>query len=87
MIRAYDPEGMKEAEVYFKNSIQFCTSAEETMIDAEGIVVLTEWKEFRQLGLDDLKLSESVKFICDMRNILDRFRFKALGVDYTSIGH
>ena len=49
-IRAYDPEGTHEAKKLL--DIEFCGDAYEAISGADGVVILTEWNEFRALDLD-----------------------------------
>lgn len=80
-IRAYDPEGMKEAKKVLRN-IEFCESAENAAEGASAVVILTEWQEFKQVDYSHLKLKNKV--IIDLRNLLDRNEFNEF--DYYSTG-
>ncbi len=57
-IRAYDPEGAEEARKLLQ--IETCASAYETLKDADGMLILTEWNEFRALDLQRVKALISI---------------------------
>ena len=60
-IRAYDPEGMKEAKKHL--DIEYCKDANEAISGADGVVILTEWNEFR--ALDFAKVKSLLKTAAD----------------------
>lgn len=82
-VRAYDPEGMKEAGELL-DDVTFCDGAYACMEDADAAVILTEWNQFRAMDLE--KVSEVLKtpLLIDLRNIypLD----EVSGIEYHSIG-
>jgi UDPglucose 6-dehydrogenase len=84
-IRAYDPEGMKEAKGLLKN-VTWCHNAYETMQDANAAVILTEWNEFRALDLIQMKNTLKEPILIDLRNIYRPDEMKEAGFSYTSIG-
>jgi len=84
-IRAYDPEGMKEAKELLKG-VAWCTNAYEAMKDAHAAVILTEWNEFRALDLAQMKDTLKEPVLVDLRNIYRPEEMKAAGFRYTSIG-
>ena len=82
-IKAYDPEGMKEAAELLEN-VTFCENAYDCMEGADAVVILTEWNQFRALDLARMKdlLKQSV--LVDLRNI---YSLEEIGdFDYHSIG-
>ena len=87
-IRAYDPQAMKEAEKLFgkEKCINFLKSAIEAVEGADALVILTEWKEFRGVDLDQVKKKLSYPLIIDGRNIYDLDEMKAMGFNYYSVG-
>ena len=80
-IKAYDPAGMEEAKKYLPKII-YSESAAEAAKDADAIVILTEWEEFKRL--DYKKLKPRKKVIIDMRNLLKAAPPK--GYDYSCLG-
>ncbi len=84
-VRAYDPEGMPEARKLL-NDVMFCDSAYDTMVDADCLVILTEWNEFRSLDLDRVRGLMRNAVMVDLRNIYRPEEVAAAGFNYTSIG-
>ena len=84
-IRAYDPEGMKEAAKLLKDVI-WCKGAYEAMEKADATVILTEWNEFRALDLAKAKTLLKNPVLVDLRNIYKPDEMKAAGFIYSSIG-
>ncbi len=82
-IRAYDPEGMEEAAGLLKD-VNFCEDSYDCMTDADAVVILTEWNEFRALDLKRIKQVVKTPVLVDLRNIygLD----EVTEFDYHSIG-
>jgi UDPglucose 6-dehydrogenase len=85
-IRAYDPVAMKEAKKILGDQIEFCSDKYETLIDAEGLIVVTEWPEFRVLNYSMLNKLMQNKVIFDGRNIYDAEELQEHGFSYYSIG-
>jgi len=85
-IRAYDPVAMEEARRILGDRIEFCSDKYETMVDADGLVVVTEWPEFRVLNYGVLEKLMREKVIFDGRNIYDAEELKEHGFSYYSIG-
>jgi len=85
-IRAYDPVAMKEARRILGNKIELCSDKYEALVDADGLIVVTEWPEFRVLNYGVLEKLMSEKVIFDGRNIYDAEELKEHGFSYYSIG-
>ncbi|MFN4284186.1 MAG: UDP-glucose dehydrogenase family protein [Alphaproteobacteria bacterium] len=86
-LRVYDPEGMDEAKKLLKDDkIVWCANAYETMKDADALVILTEWNEFRSLNLDQVKKLLRQPVIVDLRNIYSPAEMNAAGFRYTCLG-
>ena len=66
-VRAYDPEGMSEAKKYL--DIEMCPDANPALEGADGVVILTEWNEFRALDLKTAKRLLKRPLMVDLRNI------------------
>jgi UDPglucose 6-dehydrogenase len=83
-IRSYDPEGMGEAQ---KNlQLDVCTSPYEALQNADGVVILTEWNEFRALDIDRVKRLLKTPLMVDLRNIYRTEDMAAAGITYISVG-
>ncbi|HEY5238307.1 MAG TPA: UDP-glucose/GDP-mannose dehydrogenase family protein [Rhizomicrobium sp.] len=83
-IRAYDPEGAKEAKKLL--SIELCEDSYATMDGADGVVILTEWNEFRALDLPRVKSLLKQPLMVDLRNIYPPAQMAAAGFRYISVG-
>ncbi len=85
-IRAFDPQGMKEAAKLLKGNISWCKDAYEAMKGADGVVILTEWNEFRSLEMKKVKALLKTPLVVDLRNIYKRQDMQRLGFHYVSVG-
>ena len=83
-IRAYDPEGAQEARKLL--GIETLPSAYEALDGADGVVILTEWNEFRALDLTRVKSLLKHPLIVDLRNIYRPEQMAASGFRYVSVG-
>jgi UDPglucose 6-dehydrogenase len=84
-VRAYDPEGMHEAK-QLMNGVEWCDNAYDTMPDAEAMVIITEWNEFRALDLGRIKQLLKRPLMIDLRNIYDPSEMASAGFEYISVG-
>lgn len=84
-IKAYDPQAMENASKIFKN-VLFCHNPKEAARNADGLLVVTEWNEFKQLDLSGIKKIMTGRYLFDGRNIYDPEKVKALGFIYKGIG-
>ncbi|KCZ49677.1 MULTISPECIES: UDP-glucose/GDP-mannose dehydrogenase family protein [unclassified Hyphomonas] len=84
-IKAYDPEAMEEASHLLKD-IQFAKNAYEAAQDADALVIVTEWDQFRALDLERIKAALKSNVVVDLRNIYSPEDMAAKGFAYTSIG-
>ena len=88
-ISAYDPKAMTEAkEHYFKNnpSISYSEKKYDITENADALILLTEWKEFRSPDFDELKAHLNNAIIFDGRNQYNAFNLKEQGFEYYQIG-
>jgi UDPglucose 6-dehydrogenase len=83
-IRAYDPEGAKEAETLL--GMPLCANAYEALDGADGVVILTEWNEFRALDVTRMKALLKRPLMVDLRNIYRPAQMAAAGFTYVSVG-
>lgn len=84
-IRAFDPEGMKEAK-HMMTDVVWCDSAYETMEGADALTIVTEWNEFRALDFDRVKSLLSSPVFIDLRNVYNPREMADIGMKYTCIG-
>jgi len=84
VIRAFDPEGGKEARKLL--NIELCKDAFDALEGADGVVILTEWNEFRALDLVRMKALLKRALMIDLRNIYRPAQMSAAGFTYVSVG-
>jgi UDPglucose 6-dehydrogenase len=83
-IRAFDPEGTKEARKLL--NIELCKDAYDAIDGADGVVILTEWNEFRALDLPRAKALLKRPLMVDLRNIYKPEPMGQAGFTYVSVG-
>ncbi len=84
-IRAYDPEGMSEAGKLL-GDVTWCRDAYDALREADALVILTEWNEFRGLDLIRVRQLMRAPVMLDLRNIYNPSEMRAAGFDYACIG-
>ena len=84
-VRAYDPEGMAEAETLLPGVV-WCDDAYSTVEDTDVVVIITEWNEFRLLDLERVKALMKQPLMVDLRNIYKPAEMAEAGFRYHSIG-
>lgn len=85
-VKAYDPVAMKEAEHKLGDSIFYGKDAYDVLLDADALLLVTEWPEFRVPNFKVIERLLKNKVIFDGRNIYDPSEMKELGFTYYSIG-
>ena len=87
ILKVHDPVANELALQYLdKSKVQFCASAYDAATDADGVVVLTEWNEFRNLDLARLNSQMAGKYLFDIRNIYDPNEATKIGFEYEGMG-
>lgn len=84
-VSAHDPAAMEHAKKVLPD-VEWADDAYATMKDADALVIITEWNEFRSLQLDRVASLLKSKNIVDLRNIYKVNEMKENGFRYTSIG-
>ena len=84
-VAAYDPVARHQAEQVFKG-VEFAADAYAAASDADALVIVTEWDEFRALDLDKLAESMRGKVLIDLRNVYDRDEAERAGLAYQGVG-
>ncbi len=86
VVRAYDPAGMDNARKLFDDGLVLCRSAYEAAEEAEAVVIVTEWNQFRSLDLARLGRAVRRRVFVDLRNVYAPDEVAAAGFAYHSIG-
>jgi UDPglucose 6-dehydrogenase len=84
-VRAYDPQGRKQAEAQLPG-VAWCDSALQAAAGADILVVVTEWNEFRALDLAAAKERMRGDVLVDLRNVFPPQLAEAAGFRYSGIG-
>ncbi len=85
---AYDPVAINEAKHIYKNqqNIFFSQSPEDALNNADALLILTEWKEFRSPDFSMIKSLLRQPYVFDGRNIYDPQQVRSAGLQYSGIG-
>ena len=85
-VKAYDPVAMEEAKHKLGDKIEYHDDMYEALIDCDGLMLVTEWPEFKFPNLSVMKKLIAKPVIFDGRNIYDVAELKENGFEYTGIG-
>lgn len=87
-IQAYDPKATHEAQSFYLKEfdIQYVDSKYEALKNADAMLLLTEWKEFRSPDFEEIALLLKEKVLFDGRNQYNSFNLKEKGFEYVQIG-
>jgi UDPglucose 6-dehydrogenase len=85
-VKVYDPAAMTETKKLFDNGIIYASDQYETLRDADAMVLMTEWAEFRILDFEKITMIMKGKVIFDGRNIYDPKEIVKAGFAYYGIG-
>lgn len=85
-VRAYDPEAMEYAERILGDRVKFCSTGYDAVKDADALVLVTEWTEFREPDFDLISSLLRRKVIFDGRNIWNPVKLREQGFIYHCIG-
>lgn len=85
-IKAHDPQGMEESRKYLPEGIIYTTSAYEACTDADAVILMTEWNQYRALNLDRLADIMRNRVFIDLRNVYEPDKVRKKGFAYTGVG-
>lgn len=85
-ISAYDPAAMETSKYYFEDKINYASDEYEALNNADALLILTEWNEFRNPDFAKVKTLLKQKLIFDGRNIFSLDKMEEEGFTYFSIG-
>ncbi|MCK6614733.1 MAG: UDP-glucose/GDP-mannose dehydrogenase family protein [Ignavibacteriaceae bacterium] len=86
VIKAYDPAAMEQAKFFLGDSVIYTENEYDALKDADALLILTEWNEFRNPDYKKLYDGLKNKLIFDGRNVYEPSKMKELGFTYYSIG-
>ena len=88
-LRLYDPMAIPETRMQFPEipgRLLYCSSAAEAAQGADAVLLITEWPEFREVDLTDLRERMTLPIVVDGRNFLDPIRVREQGFEYHGMG-
>ena len=85
-VQVYDPIAMDEARRRLGDRVSYCRDMYEAAVDADALMLVTEWKEFRLPSFNILKRTMRTPLILDGRNIYDKEQLQEQGFVYYKIG-
>jgi len=86
-VQVYDPVAMNNARLVLGNaSIRYCSDAYAAAENADGLMIGTEWNEFRNVDLIKVKSLMKTPILFDVRNIFEPPKIRSLGFQYFGIG-
>ncbi len=87
-VTAYDPVAMQESKRIFNNTtgLSYAETPTSALNNADALVIVTEWKEFRSQDFSIIKQKLKANIIFDGRNMYDPQTVKNAGIEYRSIG-
>lgn len=86
IIKAHDPEGVDEAKQLLPDGIQYCDEVYETMENADAVILMTEWNQYRGLDLSRVMAGMKGKVFVDLRNVYEKDLMVKQGFDYFCVG-
>lgn len=86
LVRAYDPAAVQECKRRIGDSIYYACDMYDAVLDADALMLLTEWKEFRLPSWAVIKKTMARQIILDGRNIYEKKEMEEFGFTYHCIG-
>lgn len=85
-IKVFDPQAMEIAKKILGGSVRFCSSVYEVAKDADALIVITDWNEFKEIDFKRIKKDMKNPVIIDGRNIYNPQKVRDLGFIYVGVG-
>ena len=85
-IQAFDPVANNSMKKLFQD-ISYKNSWKEACENADGVVIMTEWNEFRGISISQLKSILKKPILLDTRNILNINKLREHGFSFDNVGH
>jgi UDPglucose 6-dehydrogenase len=85
-VRAYDPAAMEESKRRIGNVIYYANDMYDALVDADAMLMVTEWKQFRLPSWAVVKKTMGQPIVIDGRNIYDKEELDTYGIEYHCIG-
>ena len=85
-VKVYDPIAMKRCKEILGDKVQYCEGAYQCILGADATLLVTEWDEFKNIPLSDIKRYMNGNVLIDGRNVYDKDKAIGCGLVYDSIG-
>ncbi len=85
-INVYDPIATEECRRRIGDVVNYCKDKYDAIVDADALVLVTEWKEFRLPSWNVIKKAMRNTIVIDGRNLYDKQELTDLGFTYYGIG-
>jgi len=85
-VKAYDPVAMDNARQLLPAGVEYCEDAYDAIDDADAIIIVTEWNQFRSLDMERIRTLLRQPVVVDLRNLYDPQRMREQGFSYFSVG-
>jgi UDPglucose 6-dehydrogenase len=85
-IKVYDPAAMENVKKLFNDKISYMTDEYNAIENADCLVIVTEWNQFRKLDFERVKNLLKKFNLADFRNIYEPQEMKEIGFNYTCVG-
>jgi len=86
MVKAYDPVAVTECRRRVRDLVEYATGMYDAVLDADALLLVTEWKEFRVPNWGVVKRTMKEPIVFDGRNIYDKKELQEAGFIYHCIG-
>jgi len=85
-VKVYDPVAMDECKRRMGDAVEYATDIYDAALDADAVLLLTEWKQFRLPSWGVVKKTMRTPLVIDGRNIYNGAELRELGFEYSCIG-
>jgi UDPglucose 6-dehydrogenase len=85
-VKAYDPAALENGKKHFGNKVEWCSESYDALKGADGLILATEWNEFRSPDFDQMKTMMKQPVIFDGRNVFEPSFVRSKGFSYYCIG-
>ncbi len=85
-IKAHDPQGVHEARTLLPSSVQYCADPYQVFVDADAVVLMTEWNLYRGMDLERAGQQMRSRVLVDLRNVYERESLESKGYKYSCVG-
>ena len=86
VVKGFDPKAMDTARTLFGDKVMYAQNAYDALSEADAMLLLTEWNEFRRPDYDKMAKLLKQKIIFDGRNQYDKAKLISKGFEYYNIG-